>query len=315
MSTFKGSREGVVACLMELAEKDPKIVFVSADSVKAARATAFVEKYPERYFEAGIAEQNAVAIAAGLASCGLKPYLITYGGFITMRACEQVRTFVAYPGLDVKFVGLNGGLIGGEREGVTHQSLEDLAIMRSIPGMTVVSPADGNEAYAATAAVSKVKGPAYIRVGSGKEHDVFPSDIGFELGKIRILKKYGNDVALFAHGFILDRVLKAAELLAAEGVKATVVEVATLKPADADGIAAVLAACRRAVTVEDHTVIGALGSLVAEVAAERCPSPLERLGIQDVFPESGPADALADAYGLSVSDIVAAAKRMAAVKT
>lgn len=314
MTAFKGSREAVVACLMELAEKDSRIVFVSADSVKAARATAFVEKYPDRYFEAGIAEQGAVALAAGLASCGLKPWLITYGGFITMRACEQVRTFVAYTDLDVKLVGLNGGLIGGEREGVTHQSLEDLSIMRSIPGMTVVSPADGAEAYAAAQAVSKVKGPAYIRVGSGKEHDVFPAGIEFELGKVRIVKKYGNDVALFAHGFIMDRVLKAAEELSSMGVKATVAEVATLKPADADGIAAVLKDCGAAVTVEDHTVLGALGSLVAEVGAERCPTPLVRIGIQDVFPESGPADALADAYGLSPADIVAAAKKVLSVR-
>jgi len=299
---------------MELAEKDPKIVFVSADSVKAARATVFVEKYPDRYFEAGIAEQGAVALAAGLASCGLKPYLITYGGFITMRACEQVRTFVAYTDLDVKLVGLNGGLIGGEREGVTHQSLEDLAIMRSIPGMTVVSPADGAEAYAATKAVSRMKGPAYIRVGSGKEHDVFPPGIDFELGKVRIMKKHGNDVALFAHGFIMDRVVKAADELSAAGVKATIAEVATLKPVDVAGIAAGLEECGAAVAVEDHTVIGALGSLVAEVGAEHCPTPLVRVGIQDVFPESGPADALADAYGLSVADIVAAAKRALSLK-
>ncbi|MFA6507562.1 MAG: transketolase C-terminal domain-containing protein [Treponemataceae bacterium] len=314
MTTFKGSREAVVACMMDLAETDPKIVFVSADSVKAARATAFVEKYPKRYFEAGIAEQTAVAIAAGLATCGLKPYLITYGGFITMRACEQVRTFVAYPHLDVKFVGLNGGLIGGEREGVTHQSLEDLAIMRSIPGMTVVSPADGNETYFATKAVSRIKGPAYIRVGSGKEHDIFPSDIGFELGKIRIVKKYGSDVALFTHGFIMDRVIKAAEELNAAGVKATVAEVATLKPVDVDGIVAVLKDCETAVSVEDHTVIGALGSLIAETSADHYPVSLIRVGLQDVFPESGPADALADAYGLSVADIVAAGKKAAAKK-
>ena len=309
MTTFKGSREAVVACLMELAEKDPNIVFVSADSVKAARATVFAEKYPDRYFEAGIAEQSAVAIAAGLASCGLKPWVITYGGFITMRACEQVRTFVAYPNLDVKFVGLNGGLIGGEREGVTHQALEDLAIMRNIPGMTVVSPADGSEAYAAAKAVAKVNGPAYIRVGSGKEHDVFPFDIDFELGKIRIVRKYGSDVAIFVHGFVMDRAIKAADQLKAAGINATVAEVATLKPADTEGIVAVLKDCGTAVSVEDHTVIGALGSLIAETAADQCPTPLIRIGLQDVFPESGPADDLADAYGLSVADIVKAAEQ------
>ena len=180
--------------------------------------------------------------------------------------------------------------------------------------MTVVSPADGAEAYAAAKSVSMVKGPAYIRVGSGKEHDVFPAGIGFELGKIRVVKKYGSDVALFAHGFIMDRVLKAAEELSAAGVKATVAEVATLKPADVEGIAALLKDCKAAVSVEDHTVLGALGSLIAEVSAENCPTPLVRVGIQDVFPESGPADALADAYGLAASDIVAAAKKSLAKK-
>jgi transketolase len=310
MSEYKGSREAVIAAFMELAEKDSRIVLVSADSVKAARATTFVEKYPRRYFEAGIAEQTAVAMAAGLAACGLKPYVITYGGFITMRACEQVRTFVAYPNLDVKLVGLNGGLIGGEREGVTHQALEDLAIMRSIPGVTVLSPADSAECYHATLALGKTKGPAYLRVGSGREHDVFPKSIGFEIGKIRIVKEYGKDVALFASGFIFDRVLNAADLLKVEGVNATVVEVASLKPIDTGEIVKILEACGAAVTIEDHTIIGALGSLIAEVASEHHPTPLVRLGIQDVFPESGPADALADKYGLSVQDIVLAAKRV-----
>jgi transketolase len=308
MSEYSGSREAVTAALMDLAEKDPKIVFVSADSVKAARATAFTEKYPKRYFEAGIAEQSALAMAAGLAACGLKPYVITYGGFITMRACEQLRTFIAYPGLDVKLIGLNGGLIGGEREGVTHQALEDLTIVRSFPGVTLLAPADGAECYQATLALARTKGPAYMRVGSGREHEVFPKDIGFEIGKIRIVKEYGRDVALFANGFIFDRVLKAADQLKAEGINATVVEVATLKPVDVAGIAEVLEDCGAAVSIEDHTVIGALGSLIAEVASENRPTPLVRLGLQDVFPESGPADALADKYGLSAHTIVDAAR-------
>jgi transketolase len=309
MSEYSGSREAVTAALMESAAKDPKIVFVSADSVKAARATAFVERYPERYFEAGIAEQSALAMAAGLASCGLKPYVITYGGFITMRACEQFRTFIAYPGLDVKLIGLNGGLIGGEREGVTHQALEDLAIVRSFPGVTLLAPADGAECYKATMALAMTTGPAYMRVGSGREHEVFPKNIDFEIGKIRIVKEYGRDVALFANGFIFDRVLKAADRLKAEGVNVTVAEVASLKPVDVEGIVGILKACGAAVTIEDHMVIGALGSLIAEVAAENCPTPLVRLGIQDVFPESGPADELADKYGLSEQDIVADAKK------
>ncbi len=310
MKEFKGTREASIAGLMELAESDSRIVFVSADSVKAARATDFIERYPNRYFEAGIAEQNAVAIAAGLASCGLMPFVVTYGGFITMRACEQVRTFVAYPGLNVKFIGLNAGLIGGEREGVTHQSLEDLSIIRSIPGMTLVAPADGAEVFHATKAIAKVVGPAYLRVGSGRETDIFDTDVLFELGKIRIVKKYGTDVALFANGFIFDRVIKAAEALEKEGIRATVVEVHTLKPVDIEGIVAVLEECKAAVTVEDHNIIGGLGSVIAEVSAEHRPTPLVRLGLQDIFPESGPANILADHYNLSVQDIIESAKKV-----
>lgn len=310
MKDFKGTREAFAASFMELAEKDPKVVMVSADSVKAARATAFIEKYPNRYFEAGIAEQNAVAMAAGLASCGLKPYVVTYGGFISMRACEQVRTFVAYPGLNVKFVGFNAGLIGGEREGCTHQALEDMGIIRSIPGITLVAPADASEVYHAANAISDIEGPVYLRLGSGREADIFPRDISFELGKIRIIKKYGSDVAIFTNGFITNRAIKAAELLDNEGIKSTLVEVHTLKPVDIEGITAVLGECRAAVTIEDHNVNGGLGSVIAEVSAEHCPGPLVRAGLMDIFPESGPADILADHYNMSVQDIVNAAKKV-----
>jgi transketolase len=314
MKAYKGTREAFVAGLMELAEQNPRVVLVSADSVKAARVTPFVERYPDRYFEAGIAEQNAVGMAAGLASCGLMPFVATYGGFITMRACEQLRTFVAYPELNVKFVGLNAGLIGGEREGVTHQFFEDLGIVRSIPGITIVAPADGAEVFQATKAIARINGPSYLRIGSGREPDVFDDDIAIEIGKIRIIKQYGTDAVIFANGFILNRVLKAAECLAKEGVKTTVAEVHTLKPVDVAGIVALLEQCRAAITVEDHNIIGGLGSMIAEVSAEHRPTPLLRLGLRDVFPQSGPADVLADHYHLSVQDIIAGVKQIRAKK-
>jgi len=314
MMEFKGSREAFVAALVELAEEDPRVVFVSADSMKAARATAFVDRFPDRYIEAGLAEQNAVAIASGLASCRLKPYVITYGGFITMRACEQVRTFCAYPGLDVTLAGLNGGLIGGEREGVTHQSLEDVGIMRTIPGITVFGPADAAETYALTKAAAGIRGPVYFRLGSGREPDVFPAGIDVEVGKLRKVREYGTDVALISTGFVLDRVIGAAEILRKDGIGAAVVSVHTLKPLDEDGIVGLLSACRAAVTVEDHNVVGGLGSAVAELAADRCPTRVVRLGLQDVFPESGPAAELADHYGLSAASIADAARKLAASK-
>ena len=314
MMEFKGSREAFVAALVELAEEDPRVVFISADSLKAARATTFADRFPDRYFEAGLAEQNAVAIASGLAACGLKPYVITYGGFITMRACEQVRTFCAYPELDVTFAGLNGGLIGGEREGVTHQSIEDVGILRTIPGITVFEPADAAETYALAKAAAGIKGPVYFRLGSGREPDVFPAGIDVEVGKLRRVLDYGADVALISTGFVLDRVIGAAEILKKEGIGAMVASVHAVKPLDAEGIVGLLTACRAAVTVEDHNVVGGLGSAVAELAADRCPTRITRLGIQDRFPESGPASDLADKYGLSAASIADAARKLVAAK-
>lgn len=310
MSNYTGSREAYAAAMMQLAEEDSRYVAISPDSMKAMRMVGFAEKYPKRFFELGIAEQNAVAVAAGMAACGLVPFVSTYSGFITMRACEQVRTFVAYPRLNVKMIGANGGIFGGEREGVTHQFFEDLGILRSIPEMTIVVPSDASQVFAATLAIAKYDGPAFLRVASGREHVIFDKEIPvFELGKARKLVEYGNDVALMTCGFILSRVLEAAEMLKKQGIKATVLEVHTLKPLDSEAVAAVAASTGAVVTVEDHNVIGGLGSAVAEVIAEQAPATLVRIGLQDVFPVSGAAEALLDEYNMGVSDIVEAAKK------
>jgi len=309
VKNMASSREAFSAALVDLAAEDRRVVLVAADSIKAMRATTFQEQYPERLFDVGIAEQNAVAFAAGLASCGLMPFVATYAGFITMRACEQLRTFVAYPGLNVKFVGANGGIYCGEREGVTHQFFEDLGIVRSIPGVAIVVPADASQVRKATRAIAQLDGPAYLRVGSGREPVVFDDDMPFELGKARVLVEKGSDIAIFANGFILSRVLSAADILESQGVKATVVEVHTLKPLDVGSIVEVLERTGGAVTVEDHNVIGGLGSAVAEVIAEHVPVPLVRVGLQDVFPVSGEAEALLDFFGMGVNDIVEAARK------
>jgi len=290
--------------LTELADENPNVVLVCSDSTKVVKADQFIEKYPERVFDMGISEQSAVACAAGLASCGLMPFVATYAGFITMRACEQVRTFVAYPGLNVKFVGANGGIAGGEREGVTHQFFEDLGIMRTIPGITVVVPADASQVSMAVRAVSEINGPAYIRIGSGRDPVVFEDYIPFELGKIRILKEAGTDVAVFTNGYPINRTIEACNILEKKGIKPIIVEVHTLKPLDIEGIAAILEKTGAAVTVEDHNIIGGLGSAIAEVIAEHKPVPLVRVGLRDVFPESGEAEMLLDEYGIGVSDIV-----------
>ena len=308
MSNYTGSREAFAAAMMQLAAEDSRYMIISPDSMKAMRVVGFAEKYPDRLIELGIAEQNAVACAAGMATCGLVPFVATYSGFITMRACEQVRTFVAYPKVNVKLVGANGGIFGGEREGVTHQFFEDLGILRCIPDMTIVVPSDPSQVFAATLAIAKYDGPAFLRVANGREHVIFDKEIPFELGKARTLVENGTDVALVGCGFILSRVLEAAEKLQQQGIKATVLEVHTLKPLDSAAIAALATKAGAVVTVEDHNVIGGLGSAVAEVIAEQAPAALVRVGLQDVFPESGPAEELLDRYHMSVDDIVEAAK-------
>jgi len=308
MDKIASTREGFIAGLMDMAPDDPKLCLVFADSLKAARATPFTEKYPERAFDVGICEQNAVAFSAGLASTGLKPFFNTYAGFITMRACEQVRSFVAYPHLNVKLVGLNGGIYGGEREGVTHMTFEEFGILRSVAGMEIVVPADAGQVRKATRALTKREGPAYMRIGSGREPVIFDDSMEFEFGKARVLHEFGTDAAIFAVGPILKRAILAAEALAKEGIKTTLVEVHTLKPLDVDTIAMVLSQTRAAVTVEDHNINGGLGSAVAEVIAEREPAKLVRVGLQDVFAESGEAELLFDQYQMGTPHIMEAVK-------
>jgi len=308
---MESTRVAFLETLTELMAADPKTVVVFADSVKVFRATPeFLRRFADRVFDVGIAEQNMVATAAGLATCNLTVFVATYAGFITMRACEQVRTFVGYPGLNVKFIGANAGIFGGEREGVTHQFFEDLAIVRSIPGMTVVVPADADAVRQATRAIAAVRGPAYLRIGSGRDPVVVDPPRPFELGTIRWLADHGRDFVIFANGYLLQRSLEAAEQLAVRGLRGRVVEVHTLRPLDAAGIAGVLADSPAGVSVEDHQINGALGSAIAEVMAERGTGRLVRLGLQDVFPESGDAFALLDRYGLGVGDIAQAVEKV-----
>jgi len=293
---------------MEAAEKDKKIIVVSADSVLAGRLTPFREKYPERLIEAGIAEQSAVDIAAGLATTGMKPIVVSYAGFLTMRACEMIRTFIAYPGLNVKLIGLNGGMFGGEREGVTHQFYEDLGILRSMPGVKILTPADAGQAYNAATAMLEIEGPVYLRLGSGREPEVFPDDTPFVFGKIREVLCYGEDVTVFASGFIMNRAISAMEQLKAEDIYGILADVSTLKPMDMEGVVSFLKRTDCAVAVEDHNFYGGMSSAVCEIACHYHPCRVIRLGLRDVYPRSGHADALLDAYGLSVQDIVTGAK-------
>lgn len=308
MNKIESTRVGFMQGLDFLAEKDERIMLVCADSLLAMRASEFVEKFPDRYVEVGIAEQNAAATAAGLAADGLIPYFATYAGFITMRACEQLRSFVAYPNLNVKFAGVNGGIAGGEREGVTHQFPEDIGILRTMPNFTILVPADAGQAKQACMAAAAIPGPVYIRLGSGRDPVFYDNDQPFVPGKINIISDSGHDIALFGCGILLGRLQEAAALLSAEGIGVTLVEVHTIKPLDVEGITAVLARCGAAVTAEDHNIIGGLGSAIMETAAENCPVPIARIGLRDTFAGSGLPGELLDYYKMSVADIVQAAK-------
>ncbi len=300
--------------LETLAEKDDKVMLVCADSLLAMRATEFVEKYPDQYVEIGIAEQNAAATSAGLALEGMIPFFATYAGFITMRACEQIRTFIAYPNLNVKLAGVNGGIAGGEREGTTHQFFEDIGILRTIPNMTILVPADADQARQACIAAASIPGPVYIRLGSGRDPVVFEKDTPFVPFKINVLQENGTDIALFGNGILLPRLMEASEILASKGIGVTLVEVHTVKPLDMEGVTAVLKKCGAAVTAEDHTIMGGLGSAIMETAAENCPVPIARIGLRDTFPGSGLPQELLDYYEMSVDDIIRAAEATIARK-
>ena len=307
MTSQASTRVGFMKGFEAIAALDQRLMLVCADSVKAMRADAWAREHPDRVIDVGIAEQHATALSAGLAIGGFIPYFATYACFITMRACEQIRSFIAYPELDVKLVGINGGIAAGEREGVTHQSFEDIGILRTIPNITILVPADAGQARQAAVAAASIHGPVYIRLGSGRDPIVFEDDEPFVAGPIHVLRKAGHDVALFGNGVLLPRLLAAADELAARGFGATVVEVHTVKPLDTDGVIGILRECGAAVTAEDHTINGGLGSAITETAAESFPVPITRIGLRDRFPSSGLPDALLDRYGMGVEAIVDAA--------
>ena len=305
---YKGTREAASVALQELAGQDERVVFVASDSLKAMRAVAFAEQYPDRYIECGIAEQGSVDVAAGLAACGAMPFVATYAGFLTMRACEQMRTFVAYPQLNVKFIGINAGLIGGEREGVTHQFYEDLAILSAIPHFTIFTPADAQQPYEAVKAASQIDGPVYIRAGSGREPDIYPEGTPFSMDGFTVLRSSGNDILLLANGFILNRVLDAGTMLAKQGIGVTVADVNILYQREPEKLLALLQKFNTIVTVEDHNVNGGLGSYICGLTAEYHPAHVYRFGLNNTFGESGAAKELADYYGFSAEGLAEYAK-------
>ncbi len=303
------TRDAYGDALAQLGAEDPDIVVLDADLAKSTKTIKFAERFPERFFEVGIAEQNLMGIAAGLALAGKKPFVSTFAVFGTGRAFEPLRNSIAYPALNVKICLSHAGVTVGE-DGGSHQTVEDIALMRSLPNLTVVVPADAVETAQAVRAIHAHHGPVYLRMGRPSVPVIFDAEgYRFRLGRATVLRE-GRDVALMACGIMVSQALAAAERLAAEGIEALVLNVSTVKPLDEETVCAAAARTGAVVTCEEHSVIGGLGSAVAEVLGERRPTPMERVGIKDVFGESGTWKDLLKARGLTPDDIVSAARRV-----
>ena len=306
------TREAYGNALAEFGDKY-NFVVLDADLAAATKTGIFKKKFPKRHIECGIAEGNMMCVAAGLAAAGITPFASSFAMFAAGRAFEQIRNSIAYPHLNVKIGATHAGITVGE-DGATHQCLEDLALMRTLPGMVVINPADAVEARAAVEAAILYQGPVYLRFGRLAVSVIYDKDTyKFEMGK-GVQMKEGTDVTIIATGIMVDMALTAAEQLANEGISARVINMHTIKPIDR---ALVLDAAKETgavVTAEEHNIIGGLGSAVAEVVSEGCPVPVLRVGVEDVFGRSGTVPALLEAYGLTPANIVAKAKAAVALK-
>ena len=288
--------------LVELGAQNDKVVVLDADLAHATMTMKFAQAYPDRFFNAGIAEANMVDMAAGLSTMGLVPFCSTFAMFGAGRAYEQVRNSIAYPKFNVKLCMSHAGVSVGE-DGGSHQCVEDLALMRVIPGMTVIVPADAKEARKAVFALAEFEGPAYLRLAR-LATPVFEEDYPFEIGKANVLRE-GGDVAIFACGLMVSESLEAAKLLEAEGIHASVINVHTIKPIDAECVTKYAEKCGKVITVEEHSVIGGLGDAVADVLMGKVNCKFHKIGVQDQFGQSGKAADVLREYGLTADQIAA----------
>ncbi len=314
MAEKLATRAAYGKALVEFAQSEPDLVVLDADLSGSTMTKDFAKAQPERFFDMGIAEANMVGVAAGLATCGKKPFANSFAMFAAGRAWEQVRNSVAYPRLNVKVVGSHGGLSVGE-DGATHQCIEDLAIMRAIPGMTVLCPCDANEMHEAVRALLAYDGPAYLRLGRLAVESVTDSLPGyrFELGK-GVLLRDGGDVTVVAVGLMVQQALAAAELLAEEGIDVRVIDMHTIKPLDTEILIAAARETGCIVTTEEASIVGGLGSAVTEALAAVCPVPVVRHGVEDEFGRSGAAQKVLEAYGLTAAGIAEKVRAALAIK-
>ena len=313
MADKKATRESYGAALAELGEKYDFLV-LDADLAAATKTGMFKKKFPERFFDCGIAEGNMMCVAAGIASTGKVVFASSFAMFAAGRAFEQVRNCIGYPHLNVKIGATHAGITVGE-DGATHQCNEDIALMRTIPGMTIISPADADEAYAAVEAAINFYGPVYMRFGRFAVPNLTPElkDYKFEIGK-GVTYREGRDVTIVANGYMVHLALEAADMLAKEGIDAGVINIHTIKPLDTELLTSAAKATGAIVTAEEHNVIGGLGAAVCEALAESCPVPVLRVGVEDKYGRSGKVPELLELYGLTAENIAAKARLAVSLK-
>ena len=300
------TRESYGNALVELGREHADVVVLDADLAGATKTSTFKKEFPDRHFDCGIAEGNMMAVAAGIASMGMVPFASTFAMFAAGRAFEQVRNSIGYPHLNVKIGATHGGISVGE-DGASHQCCEDFALMRSIPGMTIICPADDVEARAAVKAAYEFEGPVYLRFGRSGVPVFHDEDYKFEIGKGEVLQD-GNDIAIIATGIMVGEAVKAGEELRSQGINARVINLSTIKPLDEELILKAAEECGRIVTCEEHSIIGGLGEAVSSLLSEKLPTPVRRIGVNDEFGHSGPAAELLKDFGLSAENIVETVK-------
>ncbi len=306
---LKATREGWGRGLVELGKIDERVVVLTADLKESTKVDEFAELFPDRFVECGVAEQNMMGVAAGLAAAGKRPFLASYAVFSPGRNWDQLRVSVCYSNLPVVIGGAHAGLSVGP-DGATHQALEDIAMTRSLPNLTVVVPCDYWEAKKAVEATTIIDGPVYIRLTREKSAVMTEETDIFEIGRVGIMENYGYDAAIVGCGPVLELAKQAAEELKAGGINITVVNNHTIKPLDEKGILDVVEKCQAVVTVEEHQIFGGMGSAICELLAQKMPVPVEMVGVKDAFGESGNVTELWNKYGLSVEKIVAATKKV-----
>lgn len=304
----KSTRDGYGDGILLLGEINPKVVVIDADTASSTRSGAFAKKFPERFFNVGVSEHDLIGVSAGLALSGKIPFATAYSIFITGKGWDQIRHSVCYPNLNVKIVGSHAGLITGP-DGATHQALEDIALMRSLPRMRIIVPCDVLEAKKATLVAAEIYGPVYLRLGREPMSILTEESRPFKIGKADIFRE-GRDLAIVACGTMVSESLSAAEVLASEGIEARVINLSTLKPIDEEKIVLAAKECGAVVTAEEHQVLGGMGSAVAEVVVRNFPVPMEMVGVNDRFGESGEAEELLRDYGLKAENIVLACKKV-----